>query len=64
MAITLKAARVNAGLTIVDVSTKININKNTLANYEAYRTKPDIATAKKLANLYDMSVDDIIFFRE
>lgn len=64
MPITLRAARVNAGLTIVEVCKKINISKNTLTNYENYRTKPDIETAKKLANVYDLSVDDIIFFRE
>lgn len=64
MAIHLKAARVNAGLTQEDVARELNISKNTVVNYEAYRSKPDIETAVKLAKLYGMTVDDIIFYAE
>ena len=63
MAFTLKAARINAGLTLQEVSDEIGKTKNTIANYENYRTKPDIETSKKLAKLYNLSVDDIIFFK-
>lgn len=62
MAIHLKAARVNAGLTQEEVAKVLNISRNTITSYEAYRSKPDIETAQKLAALYGMSVDDIIFF--
>lgn len=67
MAVHLRAARVNAGYTQTDVVYEMNrrgrkISKNTLASYELYRTKPDIETAKLLAELYGMTVDDIIFF--
>lgn len=62
MAIHLRAARVNAGLTQADVAKALQISKNTIANYEAYKSKPDIETAQKLAALYGMTVDDIIFF--
>lgn len=62
MAIHLRAARVNAGFTQEEVAKALNISKNTVINYEAYRSKPDIETAIKLANLYGMTVDDIIFF--
>lgn len=62
MPITLKASRVNAGLTQKEVCKVLKISKTTLTNYELYRTKPDIETSKKLAELYGMSVDDIIFF--
>lgn len=61
MQITLKAARVNVGLTQNDVATKIGINKGTLVNYEKYRTIPDVETAKKLAKIYGLSVNDLIF---
>ena len=61
MAISLKAARVNAGLTQSFVCDALNISKTTITNYELYRTKPDIETAKKLAELYGMTVDDIIW---
>ena len=64
MAIHLKAARVNAGLTQEEVAAELGISKNTIVNYEAYRSTPTVETAQKLAKLYHMSVDDIIFFAE
>lgn len=62
MAIHLKAARVNAGYTQEEAATKLNISKGTLANYEKYKTKPDIEMSKKIAALYRTTVDNIIFF--
>ncbi len=64
MPISLKAARINADFTQKAAAERLNISKNTLASYESYRTIPDIATAKKIANLYRLSVNDIIFFAE
>lgn len=61
MAIHLKAARVNAGLTQEEVAEKLGKSKTTIVNYELYRSKPDIETAQKLAELYGMSVDNIIW---
>jgi len=61
MAIHLDAARVNARMTQLEVCEKLNISKSTLVSYEKYRSKPDIETAKKLAELYGMSVDNIIW---
>lgn len=61
MAIHLDAARKNARLTQAAAANALDISRNTLANYEAYKTKPDIETAKKIATLYGMSVDDIIW---
>lgn len=62
MAITLKAARVNAGLTQKEAASALGISKGTLASYEMYRTKPDIEKSKMIAALYNLTVDDIIFF--
>lgn len=64
MAITLKAARVNAGLTQKEVATYLQISKATVASYEKYKTKPDIETAQKIAALYKMPIDGIIFSRK
>lgn len=60
----LKSARVNAGYTQLEVAKILKLSKNTIVNYELYRTKPDIETSKKLAELYGLTVDDIIFFAE
>lgn len=62
MAIKLKAARVNAGLTQSKAAKELNISKKTLSNYEMYRTKLNIEMSKRLAKLYGLTVDDIIFF--
>lgn len=58
----LKAARVNAGFTQKQAAEALNISKGTLANYEKYRTKPDIEMSKRIAKLYNVTVDDLIFF--
>ena len=60
--ITLKAARINAGLTQSDVAKKIGISRESLQNYESYRTCPSFVIASKLAELYDLPVDIIKFF--
>lgn len=61
MKLTLKGARVNKGLTQSEVALKLGITKGTLVNYEKYRTIPDINIAKKMATLYEVSVNDLIF---
>lgn len=64
MKITLRAARVNAGLTQDEVAKEVKKSKNTIVSYEKGRSVPDIETGKALAKLYGMSVDDIIFLPE
>lgn len=61
MRITIRAARVNAGLTQEEVAKEVKKSKNTIVNYENGKSVPDIETGKKLAALYGCSVDDLIF---
>jgi DNA-binding XRE family transcriptional regulator len=61
MKLTLKGARANAGYTQSYVAKHLKISKNTLVNYEKYRTIPDIEMAKRIASLYGISVNDLIF---
>ena len=61
MKITLKAARVNAGMTQEEVAKELKKSKNTIVNYENGKSTPDIETGKALAALYGCSVDDLIF---
>lgn len=61
MAITIKAARVNVGLTQEDAAKELGISKNTLVSYEAGRTSPNIELGKKMASLYKTTVDNLIF---
>lgn len=64
MAITLKAARVNVDMTQKEAAKDLGISKNTLLNYEKYKTVPDIEMSKKIANLYGLTINDIIFFKQ
>ena len=59
MEISLRAARVNKLMTQEQVAAALGVSKNTIVNYELYRTIPDIDTAKNLATLYGITVDDI-----
>ncbi len=61
MKITLRAARVNKGLTQEDVAKELKKSKSTIVNYENGKSTPDIETGKALAALYGCSVDDLIF---
>lgn len=62
VAITMKAARVNANLTQTEAANALQISKNTLGNYESGKTIPGIDVAKRMAELYGLTVNDIIFF--
>jgi DNA-binding XRE family transcriptional regulator len=64
MAITIKAARVNAGLTQTQVAEGVGKTKNTIASYEAYTTIPDIKTATAMAEMFGMTLDDIIWTQD
>lgn len=64
MAIQLKAARVNANMTQEDVAKGLGVSKNTIVNYESYKSKPSVERAKALADMFGMSVDDIIWSQE
>ena len=62
MAITMKAARVNANLTQTEAAQALQISKNTLVNYETGKSVPKIDVAKRMAVLYGLTVNDIKFF--
>lgn len=64
MAISIKAARVNAGLTQEEVAKELKKSKNTIVSYEAYTSSPDITVAIAMAELFGMSLGDIIWDKE
>ena len=64
MAISIKAARVNAGYTQEEVAKVLKKSKNTIVSYEAYTSSPDITVAIAMAELFGMSLDDIIWDKE
>lgn len=61
MKVTLKAARVNKGLTIAEAAKTLGISPATLISYEKGVTPPKQTTLEALLALYGASYNDIIF---
>lgn len=61
MAITLKSARVNVGLTQAKAAEKIGITVDTLSNYERGKSYPDVPVIQKIEEVYGVSYSDLIF---
>lgn len=59
--ITLKAARVNAGLTQSEVAGKLNISVGTLKNWERGKTFPKQPQIEALCELYSVTYDNLFF---
>lgn len=60
-AITLKAARVNAGFTQAEVAEKIGVAPSTLRNWENGITFPKQPAIEKMCELYNVSYDNLKF---
>lgn len=50
--ITLKAARINAGLDQSDVAKELNVNITTVSSWETGKTQPSLENFKRLCELY------------
>lgn len=59
--ITLKAARVNAGLSQEEAAVKLGINRATLHSYEIGKTTPDWDMIVEMESIYGYPASLIIF---
>lgn len=59
--ITLRAARVNAGITQKVAAKTVNVSNKTMVKWEKGLAFPDVIQALALCRLYGISFDDIIF---
>ena len=60
--ISLKAARVNAGLNQIEAAKCLGISVETLSNYERGRSFPDVIMLKKLEDTYGVNYENLLFF--
>jgi len=58
---TLKAIRINNGWTKQETAEKYGVSIDTLYNYEAGKTYPDVPIINNILNATGMNYDDIIF---
>ena len=55
-------ARKKAGLSQEKVAEKLGVSRQTISKWETDETIPDIFQSKKLATLYDISLDKLVDF--
>lgn len=61
MKLTLRAARVNAGLTQVEAGKRIGVGPDVISNWERYISFPNVLQLPKIEEAYGIKYDDIIF---
>lgn len=59
--LTLKAARVNAGLTQREVAEKLKISNKTVCAWETGATIPNVQQVDSMCELYGVAYDNLIF---
>lgn len=59
MRITLKAARVNKGLTQKEAAVALNVAKETIGRWEKGASRPKLEQIEPLCALYGVKYDDI-----
>ena len=59
--ITLKAARVNAGLTQKEAAEKLNVSNKTLCSWENGLSVPKADKIDSICSLYGVGYDNLIF---
>lgn len=59
--ISLKAARVNANLTLIEAAKRLGIGKDTLIKWEREPDRVQPRYQKVISDVYKMPIDDIFF---
>lgn len=57
----LKELRSARNMTQEQVAAQLNVTRQTISSYESGRTRPDVDTLARLAHLYDVSLEDILY---
>lgn len=57
----LKALRQSLGLTQEEVAGRLGVTRQTVSSYESGRTRPDLDTLKRLAEVYDTDIQAILY---
>lgn len=62
--LTIRAARVNAGLTQQEAADAIGCSRYAIQSYEKGRTVPNWAIVKRMEEVYGIPTDRLIFARD
>lgn len=61
MGMTLKAARINVGLTQKEAAHRIGVRVETLSKYEKGKTFPNVPVLKQIETVYGIEYKDLVF---
>lgn len=61
MQVTLRAARTNTGMTLVQAAEKIGVSRDTLRHWERAESYPNVLQIKAIEAAYNVTYNDIIF---
>ena len=61
LGITLKAARVNKGLTQEEAGKQIGVSADVISNWERYISFPDVLQLKAIERVYGIDYQHLIF---
>lgn len=64
MQLTLKAARVNKGLSQKEAAKMIGVTKETIGNWERGKSYPNVLLLKSIEETYQVDYNDLIFLPE
>ncbi len=56
----LKASRLAKGLTLLQVEEATGIHQPTLSEYESDKTTPTVAVLRRLAEMYGVTMNDLV----
>lgn len=62
--LSLKAIRINNGWSQEEAASLYNVSKDTISNYENYKTYPDVPVIERILQVTGLNYDDIIFLPE
>ncbi len=57
----IKRYRENKKMTQDDLATKLNVTRQAVSNWETEKTQPDIETLHKIAQILEISIEEIIY---
>lgn len=61
MGMTMKAARVNKGLSQVKAAELLGVSRDVVSNWERGVTFPDVLQLKRIEKVYEVGYNDLIF---
>lgn len=59
--LTIKAARVNCNLTLIEAAAALDVNKDSLSRYERDSSRISLALCRKMSELYQVPMDQLYF---